>query len=148
MRVRRISYAENGFDLETKLDMQSERVKFLLGLQMVLILGVGVAYLTTLGRFGALSSVYGGCIAMFSTWMLGRYIRLATEAARDMPGHEVGVLYKGAIQRFLLVLTLFMIGMALLKLSPVPLLVGFTVSQGAFILGAQRLDDRYIHGHG
>lgn len=92
------------------------------------------------GFFEALAAVYGGCIAMFSTWMLMKRVRLATEVAKDISGREVGILYVGAIQRFVLVLLLFIVGMAVLKLAPVPLLVGFVVSQGVFFLGA------YLHG--
>ncbi|NNJ85281.1 MAG: ATP synthase subunit I [Gammaproteobacteria bacterium] len=129
----------------------------ILGLQVVLILGVGVAYLTTVGYSGAWSSVYGGSVAIFSTWMLAKRVRLAIEVAKDMPGREVEVLYRGAVQRFAFILALFIIGMAILKFDPVPLLAGFAVAQGAFLLstyspvfrfGSRRFSSRWRHDRG
>nr|VFK02300.1 MAG: ATP synthase protein I [Candidatus Kentron sp. H]VFK03312.1 MAG: ATP synthase protein I [Candidatus Kentron sp. H]VFK03636.1 MAG: ATP synthase protein I [Candidatus Kentron sp. H] len=114
--------------------MQSDQVKLFLGLQVVLILLVGVAYLITSGCFEALSAVYGGSMAVFSTWMLTRRIHFAAEVAKNTPGREVAVLYRGVIQRFLFMLSLFIMGIAVLALEPVPLLIGFAVPQGAFLL--------------
>nr|VFJ44251.1 MAG: ATP synthase I chain [Candidatus Kentron sp. FM]VFJ44586.1 MAG: ATP synthase I chain [Candidatus Kentron sp. FM]VFK06532.1 MAG: ATP synthase I chain [Candidatus Kentron sp. FM] len=115
---------------------QSDQIKLLLGLQVVLILVVGVAYLIASGSSEALSAVYGASMAAFSTWMLARRVRFATQVAKDRPGQEVGVLYSGAIQRFVFILILFIIGIAVLAFEPVPLLIGFTVPQGAFLLGS------------
>jgi ATP synthase protein I len=101
---------------------------------MVLILVVGVAYLIIVGWFWALSAIYGGGMAMLRVWMLAKRVRFASEIAKNMPGREVEVLYRGAIQRFVFILALFIIGMAVMGLEPVALLVGFTVPQGAFLL--------------
>jgi F0F1-type ATP synthase assembly protein I len=120
----------------SKLTLQSDEVRLIFVLQMVLILGVGVAYLTTFGRFFALSAVCGCSIAMFNTWMLVRRVRLATKVASDTPGRELGVLYRGIVQRFAVVLALFIVGMAVFKLDPVAFLVGFAAVQGAFFLAA------------
>jgi len=108
----------------------------ILGFQIALILCIGATYLAMFGWFKALAIVYGGSMAVFSAWMLMKRIRLATKTAREMPGREMGILYIGAIQRFVLVLVLFAIGMAILKLDPVSLLIGFAVPQGVFLLGA------------
>jgi len=113
------------------------KVKRLLGFQAVLILIVGVAYLIALGAFEALSSVYGGSMAFLGAWMLARRVHLATEAAKDMPGREVAILYSGAIQRFAFMFALFIIGLAILALQPVPLLVGFSLSQTVFLFGTR-----------
>nr|VFJ94320.1 MAG: ATP synthase I chain [Candidatus Kentron sp. LFY]VFK18529.1 MAG: ATP synthase I chain [Candidatus Kentron sp. LFY] len=78
---------------------------------------------------------YGGGMAISSTWMLIMRIRLAQKIAEDMPGREIGVLYIGVAQRFVLMLVLFIVGMAILKLDPVSLLTGFAVLQGGKILG-------------
>ncbi len=45
------------------------------------------------------------------------------------------VLLVGAVQRFAIVLALFLLGMGWLKLQPVPLLITFAVAQAAFALG-------------
>ena len=96
----------------------------------------------------ALSAVYGGSMAVFSTWMLARRVRFATQVAKDRPGQEVGVLYSGAIQRFAFTLILFIIGIAVLAFEPVPLLIGFAVPQGAFLLGSYFLSSHFSGRHG
>ena len=76
-------------------------------------------------------------MAFLGTWMLARRVHLATEAAKTMPGREVGILYSGAIQRFAFMFALFIIGLAVLTLQPAPLLVGFALSQVVFLLGTR-----------
>lgn len=115
-------------------DLYPDHTKTLLGRQMLLILVVGVAYLIAKGHFQALSAMYGGAMAVLNTWMLARRVRFATKTAKSAPGLETGALYRGAIQRFGLVFALFIIGIAILSLEPVPLLLGFAVPQGAFLL--------------
>lgn len=105
-----------------------------------MILGIGIACFAISDFATVLAVVYGGGGAIFSTWLLIRRIRLATKIAKDMPGREVSILYMGAIQRFVLVLVLFIIGMALLKFDPLLLLIGFAAPQVVFLLGA------YLYG--
>jgi ATP synthase protein I len=115
-------------------NVQRQEVRQILGLQAVVVAVMGLAWLVFAGEFEARSGLYGGMCALVNTWMLGRRVRLALEAARRTPGREVMVLYIGAIQRFVTVLVLFILGMGGLKLSPVPLLLGFAVAQGAYLI--------------
>nr|VFK39586.1 MAG: ATP synthase protein I [Candidatus Kentron sp. SD] len=122
-----------------------DQVVLFVGIQTILIVGISVAYLVTLGWFKALAVVYGGGMALFNTWMLMMRIRLAKKIAENMPGREIGALYIGAIQRFISILVLFIIGMAILKLDSVPLLIGFAISQvggrvGIYFFGFQPED--------
>nr|VFJ49528.1 MAG: ATP synthase I chain [Candidatus Kentron sp. FW] len=119
-----------------RIATHSDQIGLLVGFQVVLILCVSVGYLVIVSYLEALASIYGGCMAIFSTWMLIVRVRLAIGIAKNEPGREVRVLYTGAIQRFVLVLILFVVGMAILDLSPAPLLIGFTVPQGVLFVGA------------
>lgn len=101
-----------------------------------MILGVCVAYFVMFGWFEVLAVMYGGGMAISGAWMLMMRIRLAKKVAEDMPGRELKVLYVGAIQRFVLMLVLFVIGMVILRLDPVSLLSGFVVSLGGGALGS------------
>lgn len=116
------------------INLRESGARRVIGLQALLTIGVGTVYFVAGGIAQAHAALYGGTIALISVWMLGRRVRLATEVARTSPGKEMMVLYIGAVQRFAVVLALFLIGMGWLKLSPVPLLVAFGVAQGAFFL--------------
>lgn len=122
--------------LASRLVARCNQLTLLLGIQIVLILCVGIVYLVMFGWPEALAVVYGGGMAIFTIWMLVMRTRLAKKIAEDMPNQEVRVLYVGAIQRFASMLVLFVVGMAILRLDPVSLLSGFVVSLAGGVLGA------------
>jgi len=49
----------------------------------------------------------------------------------------LGILYVGAVQRFLLVLGLLVLGIALFKLDPIALCVGFALAQLSYVVGSR-----------
>ena len=80
------------------------------------------------------AALFGGLLAGIHTWMLGHRVKLAREAARHRPGSETTVFYIGAIQRFVMILVGFAVGMGVWGLSPVPLLGAFALAQMAFFM--------------
>lgn len=112
--------------------------------QLLLSLAVVAGYLAIEGWAGgrrpALAALYGGGIALVSTWLLGRRVRRAGDPARHDAGGQLG-LYAGAAPRFVATLVLLGIGMGWLKLAPVPLIVAFGLAQFGFLinLGATKL---------
>lgn len=116
------------------MSVQDGDARRLLGIQGVLTVAVAALFLARGGVPEAQAALYGGSIAMLTVWMSSRRVRLATEVARRNPGGETAVLYIGAVQRFVAVLALFILGMGWLELAPVPLLAGFAAGQAAFFL--------------
>ena len=113
---------------------QRGEARRVLGIQVVLTLLVGSLFWVGGGVSDGQAALFGGGCAIVGASLLARRVRLAIDAARVSPGSETSVLYIGALQRFATVLALFILGMAWLRLSPVPLLVGFAVAQAAFFM--------------
>ncbi len=101
--------------------------------QVVLTVAGMVGFYFYQGRAAAEAALFGGCMAMFNVWLAGRRVRRAAQVARVEPGAEVRVLYLGAVLRFILTLGLFIAGMALLKLPPLPLILTFALAQLGYL---------------
>lgn len=107
-------------------------VRRVLAIQLLIVLGVSAAYLATAGTYMAQSALYGGGIALLSTWLMAWRITKAAEAAAQDSNRGALVIYAGAVQRFFLTLVLMALGMGSLKLSPVAVLVGYAAAQLAY----------------
>ncbi len=85
------------------------------------------------GEAAARSACYGGLISVVAAWMLGRGVLLAGKTAPESPGTGTWILYMSAALRFVLVLALFGVGLAMLELKPVPLISGFVAAQLSYL---------------
>lgn len=112
----------------------SQEARRLLLVQLVLALVLAALYAGLHSMAGGLAAAWGGTIALLNAALMALVVRRATEVARAQPGAETGVLYMGALGRFALVAVLFAVGLGVLKLLPVPVIVGFAVVHGAFFL--------------
>jgi hypothetical protein len=92
-----------------------------------------VAYAVTLDPVVPVATLFGGCTALFNTWLSGRRLARAMEVARTEPGRETAILFVGAVHRFVSMAAAFAIGMGVLELPPMPLLMGFVVVYGGII---------------
>ena len=70
--------------------------------------------------------------------MLRRGVQRASLIAGQDPKTAMLTLYMGAVVRFVLVLILFGVGLAGLKLAPLPVIVGFGLTQLAYLVGMRR----------
>ncbi len=111
------------------MSLQTGDIGVLLLIQVVLVLAVVGFFLLTGDPLAAQAAAYGGAMALLIAWMLGRRALLAAEVAKTQPGREMLVIYIGALQRFVVVLVLFGLGMGWLELQPVPLLAAFAIAQ-------------------
>ena len=93
-------------------------------------LGFGI----TAGISGALGALFGGAISVASSLLLRRGVVRAGEIAATDPKKSLMVLYFGALQRFVLVVALFALGLGVFKLNPLAAVVGFGAAQLAYIL--------------
>lgn len=111
-------------------DAQVQRVLFI---QSLLVAATAGVFLIVKGLTEAQAALYGGAVALLSAWMLARRMRTAVTASQTGPQNGMQSLMMGAALRFILVLGLFALGMGWLKLSPLPLIIGFAVAQIAFV---------------
>ena len=115
--------------MNRSIALQSGDVGLLLVIQFILVAAVVGFFLFTADVLAAQAAAYGGGMALLVAWMLGRRALRAAEVAKRHPGQETVVIYMGAVQRFVVVLVLFGLGMGWLELQPVPLLAAFAVAQ-------------------
>lgn len=107
----------------------------LLQIQCGLLLVAAVVAYFAFGGFGASqAAAFGAGAAMLNSWMFARRVIAATEVARTHPGRETAVLLIGAVQRFVLIIGIFALGMGGLKLAPVPMLIGFVAAYSGVLL--------------
>lgn len=90
------------------------------------------------GMAGAQAALYGAFVSVFVATMLRRGINRASQIAGQDPKTAMLTLYVGAVVRFVLVLILFGVGLAGLKLLPLPVIVGFGLAQFAYLIGMRR----------
>ncbi|NIP73907.1 MAG: ATP synthase subunit I [Gammaproteobacteria bacterium] len=103
--------------------------------QVFLAAVVALAYLLWQSRWHGAAAAYGGGIALLNSFLLARRVRRAGE----LEGSSVALaMYAGAVQRFVITLVGFAVGIALLRLSPLPLIVAFAVAQLGFVIAAGR----------
>lgn len=97
------------------------------------VIFVAIAAAATLFRFdgetaGAL--VYGGAIALAGSLILMWYGRRSESAGSNL-ARNASLIYGSAITRFFTTLALFAVGIAGLRLTPIPLLLGFVTGVAA-----------------
>lgn len=107
----------------------------LLTIQASLVLVAILATLYSLGGDSFTAALFGGAVAIANTILLSRRLNSASAMAEDSPDVGVMTLYVGVIQRFIFVLAMFVVGMGLLKLNPIPLLGTFALAQLAYMIG-------------
>jgi ATP synthase protein I len=114
------------------------RLRRLLITQLALLSVVAAFYFALKGGAEAAAAAFGGAIAFANSCLLAWRAR-QTEKGRALNAHQsMRVLIRTVIERYLLVGLMFALGMGVLKLLPLPLMVGFAVGLTAlFGLGNQ-----------
>jgi ATP synthase protein I len=99
---------------------------------------IAAAFFMAKGQGEALSAFYGGVISIIVAFLLGRGVVRAAEAARQDHKKSMLILYLGAVQRFVLVLVLFGVGLKGLNLTFLPMIAGFAGAQLAYLSNMRR----------
>lgn len=89
------------------------------------------------GVWDSVSVLYGGFSSVLTVLLLSRGVKRASEAALRNPKQSLQILYLGAVQRFLLVIGLLALGLAVFKLAPIAVCVGFAVAQIGYVIGSR-----------
>lgn len=96
---------------------------------LTLLMAGGFGFFRSLPE--ALAALYGGAITVLITGWLARRVRQAGQTGS--PGAGLIVIYSSAVVRYAAVIVLVATGIGLLKLSPLPLLSAFAVTQFGFL---------------
>ena len=103
-------------------------------LQMVLTTAVTLLYLVFSGTPAAKGAAFGGAMALSNTllqlWHWWRFERKGGSGSAQ----NALLFYRIAIERFVMTLALFALGLGVLKLMPLPLMSGFIAGQLALLV--------------
>ena len=99
---------------------------------------IAAAFFMARGAEEAYGALFGGLIGVAVAFLLGRGVARATETARLDHKKSMLILYFGALQRFVLVLVLFAVGLKALGLAFIPMIAGFVGAQFAYATGMRR----------
>lgn len=102
------------------------------GLQIIIAALTAVMFGVIEGGWSAVSAFAGGFISLTVSLLLRRGVLKANEIAQEDPKRGMIVLYAGAVQRFVVVLALFGLGLGLLDMAPLATVVGFCCAQLAY----------------
>ena len=102
-------------------------------LQLLLVAATSVIFFMIYGAFQAGSACAGGLIAMVNVLLL-EWRRWRADSGRALSaGESLRLLYRTAVERFVLVALLFVIALGTLQLDPLALLTGFIMGQLALV---------------
>lgn len=107
-------------------------------LQLGLSALIAAAFFMARGEGEAYAALFGGLIGVVVAFLLGRGVARATETARLDHKKSMLILYFGAVQRFVLVLVLFAVGLKVFQLAFVPMIVGFAGAQLIYATAMRR----------
>ena len=103
-------------------------------LQLLLLAVTSAVFYVYHGGFQAASVWGGGVIAVMHTLLLA-WRRSCADSGRALSGAEsLRLLYRTALERFVLVALLFALALGVLKLDPLALIAGFITGQLALIV--------------
>ncbi len=109
-------------------------------LQLLLLAITSAVFYVVYGGFQAGSVWGGGVIAMTHTLLLA-WRRGCADSGRALSGGEsLRLLYRTALERFVLVALLFALALGILKLDPLALIVGFIAGQLALVAGFKKTE--------
>lgn len=90
------------------------------------------------GEWAAISALFGMFSALAIAAVLGYGVIRANKIATTNPQRSMIIIYFGAVQRFVLVLGLFIVGLAVLKLDPLAMAATFGLTQLAYTINLRQ----------
>ena len=111
-----------------------DRMRTALIVQLLLIAALGAVLLALEGAAEAVAALYGGSIALLNLLLLAWRVRRTERGPVLSAQQSARALYLSALERFAAVAVMFMVGMGVLRLDPLPLIVGFVVALPALLL--------------
>jgi len=110
----------------------------LLVFQIILVVLLTLILAILEGYLAAKAGLFGGMIALMNTGLILLHDKRA-QRSNDDANRVIRYVYLCAVERMLLTIILFAVGLVALKLMPLPLLLGFIAAQlAAFLNGLSR----------
>lgn len=103
----------------------------LLVIQAATTLAIAIGFYVAYGVTGVAAALYGGAVAMVVSALLAWRMRRASR-----PGAGAAGLYLGALERMVFVAAAFVLALAVLRLAPLELIVGFVGAELAYYMAA------------
>ncbi len=107
----------------------------LLKRQVVLLVITVLTLLWWQGTNEAIASLYGGSIAIVNTLLQRWHLIGAATQAKSDAGKNLRKAYRCIIERWIVTIVMFVVGFAVLRFLPLPLMTGFIVIQFALLFG-------------
>ena len=120
--------------MNTNTSDVSSKTRRLLVFQACAGVAVALVFYFFKGMVEFQSAIFGALISMASALWLGRGVKRAEVNAISDPKRSMAMLYLGAVQRFVLVIALFILGLSFLKLDPLAMGAGFGLAQLGFVI--------------
>lgn len=115
----------------------AERTRRIIGFQILASVVIAIGFFIGVGAAQGRSALYGGLVAVTLTMLLSRGVRRAEVSAAHNPQKSMVILYVGAVQRFVLALIAFAVALAVLKLEPMAVFLGFAAAQFSYLINAR-----------
>ena len=119
---------------DKKLQQSVIRVVFV---QILTTLIVALGTLNFYGQWPAIAAIFGGALAIGVAVLTAHWIYRAGEIAQAEPQRGVGAFLSVAGKRMLLTIAGLALGIAWLRLPPVPLLVGFALAYMGYLFASR-----------
>ncbi len=113
------------------------RASQVLRAQVALTLLTAGGFFLLMDGWHALSALCGGLVSLSLVLVLRRGVRRASEVAIDDKKKGMAILYIGAVQRFVLILVLFALGLGAFRLDPLAMFAGFALAQASNLISAR-----------
>ncbi|MEO7557595.1 MAG: ATP synthase subunit I [Gammaproteobacteria bacterium] len=115
----------------------ASRTRKVIAYQLLIGFLIALGFWWAQGPWQAQSALYGVFVNMCMAFLLGRGVARAGQIAAYSARRGMVILVISVVQRFLLVLVLFGVGFAVLKLDPLAAIVGFGLSHLAYLISAR-----------
>ena len=123
--------------MNTTTNKLADKARRIVGLQVSAGMVSAMVFLVLQGMMQGLAALYGALSSIVLVFLLSRGVKRASEVALHDPKKSMMILYLGAVQRFILLLVLFALGLAVLKLDPLACLIGFGLAQLTYVIAAK-----------
>ncbi len=107
--------------------------RLLVALQLALVIVTATVFFIVYGGFQAGSAGFGGVVAAINIGLLSWRRRRADSGRALSAGESIRVLYRCALERFVVVALLFALGFGVWRLDPLAVLAGFVAGQLALV---------------
>ncbi len=110
-------------------------INHLLKVQVVMLVLITIFFFVWQGISGAIAGAFGSFMVIANTLLQKRHLIAAADGAKADASLNLRKAYRCVIERWVLTIVMFVAGFAVLKLSALPFLAGFILTQIALLFG-------------